>query len=71
MSFSHHPQGIRNGVTLVQTALKRSINSRVGNVTPYLSVLQDKFLAELVKDVSVVGGADHSNFRSVKGDSVT
>ena len=34
----HHPQGIRNGVTLVQTILKRSISSRFGNVSPYLSV---------------------------------
>ena len=69
--FPHHPQGIRNGVTLVQTSLKRSTNSRVGNVSPYLSVFQDKFLAELAKEVCVVCAADHSNFRSVKGDSVT
>ena len=69
--FPHHPQGIRNEGTLVQTNLKRSINSRVGNVSPYLSVFQDKFLAELAKEVCVVCAADHSNFRSVKGDSVT
>ena len=69
--FPHHPQGIRNGVTLVQTNLKRSINSRVGNVSPYLSVFQDKFLAKLAKEVCVVCAADHSNFRTVKGDSVT
>ena len=69
--FSHHPQGIRDGVTLVQATLKRSINSRVGYVSPYLSVFQDKFLAELAKEVSVVCAADHSDFRSVKGDSVT
>ena len=66
----HHPQGIRNGVTLVQTNLKRSISSRFENVSPYLSVFQDKFLAELAKEVCVVCAADHSNFRSVKGDSV-
>ena len=58
-------------MTLVQAILKRSINSRVGNVSPYLSVFQDKFLAELAKEVSVVCATDHSNFRSVKGDSVT
>ena len=58
-------------MTLVQTNLKRSISSRVGNASPYLSVFQDKFLAELAKEVCVVCAADYSNFRGVKGDSVT
>ena len=66
----HHPQGIRNGVTLVQTIFKQSISSRFGNVSPYLSVFQDKFLPELAKEVCVVCAADYSNFRSVKVDSV-
>ena len=69
--FPHHPQGIRDGVTLVQTNLKRNINSRVGNVSPYLSVFQDKFLAELAKEICVVCAADYSNFRGVRGDGVT
>ena len=35
----HCPQSIRNGVTLVQTILKRSTSSRFGNVPPYPSVV--------------------------------
>ena len=67
----HYPQGVRNGVTLVQTILKGSTSSRSGNVPPYLSVVRDKVLAELVKEVCVVCAADCSYFRSVRGDSVT
>ena len=58
-------------MTLVQTNLKRSISSRVGNVSPYLSVFQDKLLAELAKEICVVYAADYSNFRGVRGDGVT
>ena len=67
----HCPQSIRNGVTLVQTILKGSTSSRVGNVPPYPSVVRDKGLAEMAKKVCVVNAADYSYFRSVSGDSVT
>ena len=67
----HHPQSIRNGVTVVQAILKRSISSRFGNVTPNTSVFQDKILTELAKEICVVCAADYSNSRGVRGDSVT
>ena len=65
------PQSIRNGVTLVQTILKRSNSSRFGNVPLYPSVVCDKGLAEMSKEVCVVYAADDSYFSSVRGDSVT
>ena len=67
----HYPQGIRNVVTFVQTTLKGGTNSRFGNVPPYPSVVRDKILAELAKEVCVVCAVDYSYFRSVRGDSVT
>ena len=67
----YYPQGIRNGVTLVQTILKGSTSSRFGNVPPYPSVVRDKVLTELAKEVCVVCAADYSYFGSVRGDSVT
>ena len=65
------PQRIRNGVTLVQTILKGSTSSRFGNVPPYPSVVRDKGLAEMSKEVYVVNAAGYSYFRSVRGDSAT
>ena len=62
LPLSHCPQNNRNGVTFVQTILKRSTSSRFGNVPPYPSVVCDKGL---------VDAADYSYFRSVRGDSVT
>ena len=50
----HCPQSIRNGVTLVQTILKRSTSMCFGNVPPYPSVVCDKGLAEMPKEVCVV-----------------
>ena len=67
----HCPQSIRNGVTLVQTILKGGTSSRSGNVPPYTSVVCDKGLAEMSKEVCIVNAADYSYFRSVRGDSVT
>ena len=68
--LSHCPQSIRNGVTLIQTILKRSTSSRFGNVPPYPSVVCDKGLAEMSKEVCVINAADYSYFRSVRGDRV-
>ena len=67
----HHPQGIRNGVVLVQTIHKGSTSSRFGNVPLYPSVVRDKVLAELAKEVCVVCAADYSYFKTARGDSVT
>ena len=67
----HCPESIRNGVTLVQKILKGSTSSRFGNVPPYPSVVCDKGLAEMSKEVCVVNAADYSYFRSVRGDSMT
>ena len=69
--LSHCPQTIRNRVTLVQTILKLSTSSRFGNVPSYPSVVCDKGLAEMSKEVCVVNAADYSYFRSVRADSVT
>ena len=66
----HCPRSIRNGVTLVQTILKGSTSSRFGNVPPYPSVVCDKGLAEMSKEVCVVNAAGYIYFRSVRGDSV-
>ena len=65
----HCPQSIRNEVTLVQTILKGSTSSRFGHVPPHPSVVCDKGLAEMSKEVCVVNAADYSYFRSVRGDS--
>ena len=67
----HYPQGVRNGEALVQTILKGSTSSRFENVPPYLSVVRDKVLAELAKEVCVVCAAEYSYSRSVRGDSMT
>ena len=67
----HCTQSIRNGVTLVQTILKRSTSSRFGNVSPYPFVVCDQGLAEMSKEVCVVNATDYSYFRSVRRDSVT
>ena len=69
--LSHCPQSIQNGVALVQTILKRNTSRRFGNVPPYPSVVCDKGLAKMSKEVCVVNAADYSYFRSVRGDSVT
>ena len=63
--LSHCPHSIRNGVTLIQTVPKRSTSSRFGNVPPYPSVVCDKGLAKMSKEVCVVKAADYSYFRSV------
>ena len=55
----------------MQTILKGSTSSRFGNVPPYPSVVRDKILAELAKEVCVVCAADYSYFRSVRRYSVT
>ena len=68
--LSHCPQSIRNGVTLVQTILKGGTSSRFGNVSPYPSVVYDKGLAQMSKEVCGVNAADYSYFRSVRGDRV-
>ena len=58
-------------MTFVQSILLRSTSSRFGNVPPYPSVVCDKGLAEMSKEVCVVCAADYSYFRSVRGDGVT
>ena len=58
-------------MTLVQTILKEGTSSRFGNVPTYPSVVCDKGVAEMSKEVCVVNAADYSYFRSGRGDSVT
>ena len=69
-SFSHRPQSIRNGVTLIKTIFKRGAGSSFTNVPPCPSVLRDKSLAEMVEKVSVVRAADYSFLWGVRGDCV-
>ena len=65
--FSHRPQSIRNGVTLIKTIFKRGAGSSFTNMPPCPSVLRDKSLAEMVEKVSVVRAADYSYLWGVRG----